>query len=100
MPHYAKEVCAMLNFKTDFYTKLFRSLDNNSVLMRVEADGRYYPIWCSREYTEMMEGTEEECLRYESGEVMISVHPDDRDEIAYLFRNHVIWIPTPPYLRR
>ena len=84
-----KEVGAMLNFNADFYTKLFQSLDNNSVLMRVEADGRYYPIWCSREYAEMMEGTAEECIRYESGAVMSSVHPDDRDEVAYLFQNHV-----------
>ena len=48
----------MLGFKTEFYRKLVQSLDNNSVLMRVEADGRYRPIWCSREYTEMMEGAE------------------------------------------
>ena len=57
----------MLNFKTEFYRKLFASLDNNSVLMRVEADGSYRPIWCSREYAGMMEGTEEKCIRYESG---------------------------------
>lgn len=81
-------VDSMLDFKTEFYSKLFQSLDNNSVLMHVEADGRYRLIWCSREYTEMMEGTEEECIRYESGEVMNSIHPDDRNEVAYLFQNH------------
>ncbi|MBR1659009.1 MAG: PAS domain S-box protein, partial [Oscillospiraceae bacterium] len=79
----------MFGFKTEFYGKLFQSLDNNSVLMRVEADGRYRPIWCSREYTDMMEGTEEECIRYESGDDMVSIHPDDRDEVAYLFQNHI-----------
>lgn len=71
----------MLNFKADFYTKLCQSLENNSVLMRVEADGRYCPIWCSREYTEMMEGTQEECIRYEGGNSNPSVYPDDREEL-------------------
>ena len=78
----------MLDFETNFYKKLVQSLDNNSVLMRVEADGRYRPIWCSREYTEMMEGTQEECIRYESGDGNPSVHPDDRDEVTYLFQHH------------
>ena len=78
----------MFDFKTDFYKILFQSLDNNSVLMRVESDGIYHPIWCSREYAEMMEGTEEECIRYESVESMGSIHPDDREEVGYLFRNH------------
>ena len=77
-----KEVGVMLNFKKEFYTKLFRPLDNNSVLMRVEADGRRYrPIWCSREYTEMMEGTQEERIRYEGREDNPSVYPDDREEL-------------------
>ena len=79
----------MPDFKADFYRKLFQSLDNNSVLMRVEADGHYCPIWRSREYVEMMEGSDEECARYESGEGMNSIYPDDRDDVAYLFRNHV-----------
>ncbi|MBR1497634.1 MAG: response regulator [Oscillospiraceae bacterium] len=78
----------MQGFQKDFYVNLFQSLDNNSVLMRVEADGRYWPIWCSREYTEMMEGSQEECIRYESREDMGSIHPDDRGEVAYLFQNH------------
>ncbi len=79
----------MLGFEAGFYEKLFNSLDNNSVLMRVDADGSYRPIWCSREYAEMMEGSCEECIRYESGEVTRSVHPEDRDAVAYLFQNHV-----------
>ncbi|MBQ9492856.1 MAG: response regulator [Oscillibacter sp.] len=79
----------MLDFKTSFYKKLFRSLENNAVIMRVEEDGRYYPIWCSREFTEMIEGTEEEFIRMESGGTMLTIHPDDQPEIAYLFRNHV-----------
>ena len=77
----------MLQFEAAFYEQLFQSLDNNSVLMRVDAGGAYRPIWCSREYTEMMEGTEEECIRYESGETMNSVHPEDREAVAYLFQN-------------
>ena len=78
----------MLNFKAEFYKKLFESLDNNSVLMQVGANGSYRPIWCSREYAEMMEGTPEECLRYEREEVTSAVHPDDKEEVAFLFKNH------------
>ena len=79
----------MLNFETGFYERLFESLDNNSVLMRVDVDGSYRPIWCSREYAEMMEGDCEACIRYESGEVTSAVHPDDKDAVGYLFKNHV-----------
>lgn len=79
----------MLNFETGFYERLFHSLDNNAVLMRVEEDGTYYPIWCSQEFTEMMEGTEEDFIRAESGGTMSTIHPDDREEVAYLFRHHV-----------
>ena len=77
----------MLNFKTNFYEKLFQSLDNNAVMMRVSPDGSYEPIWCTREFAEMMEGTEEECIRIENGS-MSTIHPGDREEVAYLFRNH------------
>ena len=57
----------MLDFKSSFYEKLIRSLDTNAVLMRVEDDGRYYPVWCSQEFTKMMEGTEEDCIKLEGG---------------------------------
>ncbi len=79
----------MLNFKSSFYEKLIRSLDTNAVLMRVENDGRYFPIWCSQEFTEMMEGTEEEFIKLESGGTMNSIHRDDRSEVGYLFRHHI-----------
>lgn len=78
----------MLDFGQGFYEKIFKSLDNNAVLMRVEEDGRYYPIWCSREFTEMMEGTAEEFIELESGGTMNTIHPDDKDKIAYLFKHH------------
>ena len=78
----------MLDFKAGFYEKLFRSLDNNAVLLRMVDGGAYEPIWCSREFAEMMEGTEEEFLRLERGGAMCSTHPDDRGEVAYLFRHH------------
>ncbi|MBQ7681585.1 MAG: response regulator, partial [Oscillibacter sp.] len=78
----------MLDFQTGFYEKLFKSLDNNAVIMRVEDDGRYYPVWCSREFTEMIEGTEEEFISLESGGTMNTIFPDDQPEIAYLFRHH------------
>ena len=50
----------MTHFETDFYKKLFQSLENNAVMMRIADDGTYYPIWCSQEFTEMMECTQEE----------------------------------------
>ena len=78
----------MLTFKTGFYEKLFGLLDNNSVFMRVDDDGKYYPIWCSKEFTEMIEGTEEEFIRAESGGSMSTIHPDDRDDVRYLFKHH------------
>ena len=78
----------MLDFKSSFYEKLIRSLDTNAVLMRVEDDGRYFPVWCSQEFTKMMEGTEEECIKLESAGNMESIHRDDRSKVAYLFRHH------------
>lgn len=78
----------MERFKTEFYERLFRKLDNNAVLMRVEEDGTYYPIWCSKEFTEMMEGTQEDFIRLESGGTMNTIHPDDRENVNYLFKNH------------
>ena len=77
----------MLDFRTEFYKNLFDSLDNNAVIMRVEQDGTYEPIWCTEEFAEMMEGTVEECISRENT-AMSSVHPDDREEVAYLFKNH------------
>ncbi len=79
----------MQNFKSSFYEKIFRSLETNAVIMRVESDGKYFPIWCSNEFTEMMEGSAEEFIKMESGGTMISIHPDDQEEVAYLFRHHV-----------
>ena len=79
----------MHNFKPNFYEKIFHSLNTNAVLMRVESDGKYFPIWCSEEFTKMMECTFEEFIKLESGGAMGSIHPDDRKEVAYLFRNHV-----------
>ena len=78
----------MLDFNTGFYEKIFKSLDNNAVLMRLEADGTYYPIWCFKEFTEMMEGTEEDFIRLESGGTMSTIHPDDQEKVKYLFRHH------------
>ena len=79
----------MLGFNNEFYKKLFYSLDNNSVLMKVEKDGTYYPVWCSKEFTDMMEGTSEDFIRLETGGTMKTIHPDDRDAVAYLFRHHI-----------
>ena len=79
----------MTGFNDKFYKDLFYSLDNNSVLMKVEPDGSYYPIWCSKEFTDMMEGTAEDFRLLESGGTMKTIHPDDRSEVAYLFRNRI-----------
>ena len=79
----------MQNFTPNFFEKIFHSLDTNAVLMRVEPNGKYFPIWCSKEFTEMMEGTAEEFIAMESGGAMDSIHPDDRKEVAYLFQNHI-----------
>ena len=77
----------MLNFKTSFYEKIFDSLDNNVVLMRVTAGGEYFPVWCSREFAEMMEGTAEGFIEREQYAPGKSIHPDDRAEVEYLFQN-------------
>ena len=77
----------MLNFKTSFYEKIFDSLDNNVVLMRVTAGGEYFPVWCSREFAEMMEGTAEGFIEREQYAPGKSIHPDDRAEVEYLFKN-------------
>lgn len=79
----------MQNFKPNFYEKIFNSLDTNAVLMRVDADGKYFPIWCSEEFLEMIEGTEEEFIAMESDGTMSSIHPEDREEVRYLFRHHI-----------
>lgn len=82
-----KELYAMKRFNAEFYKRLFDDMDNNAVMMRVENDGTYYPIWCSKEFEEMMEGTQEEFIRLESGGTMNTIHPDDRGEAAYLFKH-------------
>ena len=78
----------MLNFEPDFYKQLFSALDNNSVLMRVDDDGTYYPVWCSAEFCQMMEGTQDDFIRLENGSAMNTIHPDDREAVAFLFKNH------------
>ena len=79
----------MLDFKTSFYEKIFESLDNNAVLMQLIGDGKYFPVWCSREFAEMMEGTAEEFIEHERLEPDKRIHPDDRAEVDYLFKNKI-----------
>lgn len=78
-----------MEFKDSFYKTVIKSLDDNAVIMQVKEDGTYYPIWCSEEFTDMMEGTAEDFIRLENGGTMNTIHPDDRKEVAYLFRHHV-----------
>ena len=56
--------------------------------MRIEGDGLYYPVWCSREFCHMMEGSQDDFIRAESGGTMNTIHPDDRENVAYLFKHH------------
>lgn len=79
----------MLDFKTSFYEKIFDSLDNNAVLMQLAPDGKYFPVWCSREFAEMMESSAEEIIECGQGELIKSIHPDDRADVKFLFRNKI-----------
>lgn len=79
----------MLDFKTSFYEKIFNSLDNNAVLMQITDDGKYFPVWCSREFAEMMEGTAEEFIAREKNSHDKSIHADDRAEVDYLFQHKI-----------
>ena len=75
----------MLDFKADFYAKLFRALGSNAVLLRVGDDGSCRPVWCSRGFARVMECGEEELLR--GNGVMDAVHPDDREAVDHLLRH-------------
>ncbi len=79
----------MLDFKTSFYEKVFHSLDNNAVLMHVAEDGKYFPLWCSRDFAEMLEGTEEEFIARYQDDPQKNIHPDDCEKVEYLFRHKV-----------
>ena len=77
----------MLNFNTDFYRKLFEAMDSNAVVMRIGPAGAYVPVWCSREYAEMMEMDRAECLENEQNGLMNSVHPEDRPIVQSLIQS-------------
>ncbi|MBR3747388.1 MAG: hypothetical protein IKN27_10565, partial [Selenomonadaceae bacterium] len=79
----------MLDFKPSFYEKIFASLDNNTVLMRIEDDGNFFSVWCSREFAEMMECTPEEYIAAGRENSLDRIHHDDRAEVEYLSRNKV-----------
>ena len=79
----------MLSHSPEFFKRLFETLDNNAVLMRVEPDGRYYPIWRSEEFCQMMEGTQDDFIKAESGGTMSAIHPDDSEKVVYLFKNYM-----------
>ena len=78
----------MLNFKDSFFARLFDAIDNNSILIAIDENNKYLPVWCSREYAEMMEGSIEEVIAYEIEAQFETVHPDDRDKVAYIFEHH------------
>ena len=79
----------MPDFKADFYKKVCKSLENSAVILKVEDGGKYFPVWCSEEFEEMIEGTAEEYIGLGSDGMMNSIHPEDREEVAYLFQNHI-----------
>ena len=78
----------MLGFKDSFYANLFDAIDNNSILIAIDENNNYLPVWCSKEYAQMMEGTEEEVIAYEIKAQFETVHPDDRGKVAYIFEHH------------
>ncbi len=77
----------MLDFDPEFYVKLFDGLNSSAVLMQVDENKNYEPVWCSGEFLAMIGGTEEEYIASEKGRGVESVHPDDQDSVKYLFRN-------------
>ena len=79
----------MPDFKQNFYEKIFASPDNNAILLRLTDDGKYFPVWCSRTFAEMMEGTAEEFIARERDDSSLRIHPDDLPEVDYLFRNKI-----------
>ncbi|MBQ9632629.1 MAG: PAS domain S-box protein, partial [Lachnospiraceae bacterium] len=74
-----------MNFTPEFYQKLFTELDSNAVLMKVGENGHYRPIWCSDEFLNMVGGTQEQYSQMESKGTIYTIHPEDRDEVNYLF---------------
>ena len=76
-----------MDFSADFYKRLFVTLDSNAVMMKVGREGQYFPIWCSEEFLHMIEGTQEEYFELESNGEMHTIHQDDKEEVAYLFKN-------------
>ena len=79
----------MLDFKSNFYKKIYNSLENAAVIMKVAEDGKHFPIWCSKEFSELIEGTAEEFIQSESDGNLENIHPEDRAEVEYLFKNHI-----------
>ena len=76
-----------MDFSTDFYKKLFTNLNSNAVLLEIDERDRYEPVWCSGEFLEMIGGTLEEYIETERSGEMASIHPKDKDKVAYLFRH-------------
>lgn len=80
----------MMEFKADFYRKLFQALNSNAMLMKkTDTDHGYVPVWCSEEFLRMVDGTQEEYLAFEEGGEMPSIHPEDQDEVRYLFDHKI-----------
>lgn len=77
----------MQDLNPGFYKKLLTSLENNSVLMKEDSLGDYYPIWCSNEFEQMIEGSEAEFIKRERCVPQASIHPDDQETIRFLFKN-------------
>ena len=76
----------MPDFKPSFYKKIFDSLDNNAVLIRLADDGKIFPAWCSRKFAAMLEGSAED---FTAEDFRTHIHPDDRAFVEQLFRRAV-----------
>ena len=77
----------MPDFKPSFYKKIFNSLDNNAVLIRLADDGKFLPAWCSQKFAAMLESTAEEIVATE--DFRTNIHPDDRADAENFFRRAV-----------
>ena len=73
--------------RSDIYETIFDSINNNTIIGKMNKDGVYIPISCTSKYLEMMECTFEEYSKAESETPFSTVHPDDKDKLIYLFRN-------------
>jgi len=78
---------ALTAFPPGFYQSLFRALDNNSVLRKMDFRGKYVPVSCSREFAKMMECTPEEFIETEHAAPHCTIYEEDRESVEYFLEH-------------